>query len=275
MGTRLATILYLRGRIRSVRSWWQLSGRRRAPRCILSVCKLAFMLYVPDKIALWLLGAGFAAYCLSAFGIPIERIYLLEFCHILRGVIWILLVGVMFRHELRLLSRFLKRQNTRVWPNLRKLVLCVLVLMLGNALLKMLMLSPTPSDVAVALKTDRLLTFGSVQCILTSSRAFVVVPIGEELLYRGAVFFTLLRLAGKWPAILISSLMFGCGHFHGSPGFTRSGWFPALTTSGFGLAASYLLIRTGKLRWCILFHAVWNLRSMVAEIWVGPLGIYI
>ena len=90
-----------------------------------------------------------------------------------------------------------------------------------------------------------ILTFISI-CILT--------PISEELLFRGYMLDALNRLHGKWPAIIISSIIFGMVHF--DP-FTMG-----MATIG-GVIYGWIRIRTGSLVPGIVAHAMWNTMALM------------
>lgn len=90
-----------------------------------------------------------------------------------------------------------------------------------------------------------ILTFISI-CILT--------PISEELLFRGYMLDALNRLHGKWPAIIISAVIFGLVHF--DP-FTIG-----MATIG-GVIYGWIRIRTGSLVPGIVAHAMWNTVALI------------
>ena len=90
-----------------------------------------------------------------------------------------------------------------------------------------------------------ILTFISI-CILT--------PISEELLFRGYILDALNRLHGKWPAIIISSIIFGMVHF--DP-FTMG-----MATIG-GVIYGWIRMRTGSLVPGIVAHAMWNTMALM------------
>lgn len=79
-----------------------------------------------------------------------------------------------------------------------------------------------------------------------------VLPILEELVFRGAIISGLRKLSlGFWPAAVVSSALFAAIHLpttvHG-----------ALHFSALGLLLSLVLYKTGKLWWCIAAHAAFN-----------------
>lgn len=82
----------------------------------------------------------------------------------------------------------------------------------------------------------------------------------EESLYRGAI-LSLLRPRGIWPAVLISSLLFGLVHFsnivlRGNPGLIALQALGAFT-GGIGMAA--LRLRTRTIWTVIVLHALHDL----------------
>jgi uncharacterized protein len=87
----------------------------------------------------------------------------------------------------------------------------------------------------------------------------VVAPIGEELLFRGALLRGLLRRTNPTLAIWGSGLAFALVHVALDPG---SGFaVPALL--GLGLLSSYRALRTGDLSQSILLHAGFNLLAVL------------
>ena len=90
-----------------------------------------------------------------------------------------------------------------------------------------------------------ILTFVSI-CILT--------PISEELLFRGYILDSINRIHGKWPAILLSSLLFGLVHF--------DPYIIGMATIG-GVIYGWVRIRTGSLIPGIIAHAMWNTMALI------------
>jgi hypothetical protein len=83
---------------------------------------------------------------------------------------------------------------------------------------------------------------------------FLMVGVGEEVMYRGFLQKTLTRAIGFWPAAVLVSMFFGVGHI-GNPGETLVG------VSGVMIRALFycLLLRlTGSLWAGIGFHAAWD-----------------
>ena len=100
---------------------------------------------------------------------------------------------------------------------------------------------------------------------------FVLVPVGEELMFRGLVLGILLELlrhrglgsrASMW-AVLLSALAFGFGHA-GNVGYVDS-QFVALqvfVATTFGLLAGWLRIKTDSLVGPVLLHVTMNVLAV-------------
>ena len=80
----------------------------------------------------------------------------------------------------------------------------------------------------------------------------VLVPIAEEVAFRGYLFPALTRWSGPWTAAVIAALLFGAAHVLAYPPEV----LPALTFFGFGACLLYWL--TGSLLPCIGLHAFNN-----------------
>ena len=93
-----------------------------------------------------------------------------------------------------------------------------------------------------------------VALILTFISICILTPISEELLFRGYILDALNRLHGKWPAIIISSIIFGMVHF--DP-FTMG-----MATIG-GVIYGWIRMRTGSLVPGIVAHAMWNTMALM------------
>lgn len=92
----------------------------------------------------------------------------------------------------------------------------------------------------------------------------VVVPVGEELFFRGFVFGVLRERTGLWLAALVSGLLFGGAHALGSP-------VEFLVPLAFlGVAFCLLYAQTGSLLPSIGLHALNNgLATGVSLDWAG------
>ena len=87
----------------------------------------------------------------------------------------------------------------------------------------------------------------------------VVAPIGEELLFRGALLRALLRRTGPATAIFVAALAFALVHVVLDPGAGYA--VPALLF--LGLLSGYEAWRTGDLSRSILLHAGFNLLAVL------------
>ncbi len=92
----------------------------------------------------------------------------------------------------------------------------------------------------------------------TENRLFDMVSITagvcEEILYRGLLLATLVSLVGTWPAVAISSLIFGLGHaYQGIRGIAKTGLV--------GLVLALLTVFSGSLFIAIVLHAAIDLTS--------------
>jgi len=88
--------------------------------------------------------------------------------------------------------------------------------------------------------------------ILVFLAVAVMVPVGEELLFRGVVLRVLFRHSSPGLAVLLSGLLFGVIH----PLFSA----PAVAVLGLWFGA--LVFWGGNLWYAILAHGVWNLMNL-------------
>ena len=112
-----------------------------------------------------------------------------------------------------------------------------------------------------------------LQALPGAAFRFVASPIWEELVFTGAVFFLLLRLLGKWPAVLLTSVVCAGAHGVGSDAFRFS--FSFIGHVLVQAVQCYLLIKTRRLRWPILFHCLWNVRASFFTVVCPSIGIII
>jgi len=82
----------------------------------------------------------------------------------------------------------------------------------------------------------------------------ITAGVCEEILYRGLLLATLVSLVGTWPAVAISSLIFGLGHaYQGISGIAKTGMV--------GLVLALLTVFSGSLFIAIVLHAVVDVTS--------------
>jgi membrane protease YdiL (CAAX protease family) len=90
------------------------------------------------------------------------------------------------------------------------------------------------------------------RALLLASGSIVLVAFYEELIFRGYLLNNLMSSFPKWPALLISAVLFMC--FHWNP----SGFFPMLNTMIMGLILGLNYIFTRNLWFSFCFHAGWK-----------------
>lgn len=96
--------------------------------------------------------------------------------------------------------------------------------------------------------------------------AGLIAPLLEELLFRGVLQTSLLRLLGerRWVAILITAALFSVTHLPVVP------WQNLVPLFVLGLVFGYLYERTGSMLTPILSHAGFNLVNLITVITTSP-----
>jgi len=82
----------------------------------------------------------------------------------------------------------------------------------------------------------------------------VTAGVCEEILYRGLLLAVLIPAMGTWPAVAVSSLIFGLGHVY-------QGWVGIGKTTLVGLVMALLTVFSGSIFVPMLLHAVIDLTS--------------
>jgi membrane protease YdiL (CAAX protease family) len=114
------------------------------------------------------------------------------------------------------------------------------------------------------LPNDALVPGGIAQLPLTISLGVILVPLGEELLFRGLLLDWLKQKVPAWQAVLISSLIFALLHNnHLTMGL--AGGIELLDRVLMGVGASILALRGHSLRGPFLMHATNNLVACIAD----------
>lgn len=100
----------------------------------------------------------------------------------------------------------------------------------------------------------------------------VIVPLGEEGLFRGVLLVTIGRFLGRdltaepaaWTAVAISALAFGVGHL-GNLGYVPTSFVivQALAATAFGVVAGWVRIRTDSLAGPVMLHAAMNAAAVL------------
>jgi uncharacterized protein len=92
--------------------------------------------------------------------------------------------------------------------------------------------------------------------------AAIMAPVAEETYFRGWIFTSLRQSWGRWPAILVSALLFGLAHY-------ESTHLYALAVFPLGLVLAGLRERTGSAGTSMLFHAANNLIAFLSASMAG------
>lgn len=97
--------------------------------------------------------------------------------------------------------------------------------------------------------------------LLSLSMAMIWVALSEELMFRGLLFPAIRRRLGPWPAIWLTSLLFGAVHLgngwtEGAHGLALGQSLAAVST---GLMLLAMRLRTGSILLPMLFHLLWNI----------------
>jgi uncharacterized protein len=88
----------------------------------------------------------------------------------------------------------------------------------------------------------------------------------EEVLARGLILERCRVLfRARWPAVVVSSLLFGLGHAY-------QGWFGVLQTALIGMVFAALVLRWGRLWPVILAHGLLNFVALLAMRWLSVAG---
>ena len=135
------------------------------------------------------------------------------------------------------------------------------------------LLGASPSaavDILLGVGADngRLVNASGWITLLILARVCVLVPVTEELLFRGALFSWLRRRLSAWSTVAVTAVLFGL--MHQLPAF-----IPLATVVG--LAAGWIRERTGSSVVPIVMHAVQNvvvvLVSLVVTGWDATLPV--
>ena len=138
---------------------------------------------------------------------------------------------------------------------------CVSALMIGNIMGLILMnvvsaLEGKPMVNPVAEVMEGLGT-GTIFAIMV-----IMAPVCEEFLFR-KLLIDRVRIYGDKAAILMSAIIFGLSH---------GNFYQFFYAFGIGAVFAYVYIRTGRLRYTILFHMIINFLGSIAAMHVSNLG---
>jgi uncharacterized protein len=96
---------------------------------------------------------------------------------------------------------------------------------------------------------------GPARWVLSSLGIFFFIALPEEVLFRGLIFNMLQRLirsGGPWPALILSSFIFGLSHLNNPPG----DWRYVVLATGAGICYGWAYLRTGSLLASSYTHAM-------------------
>ena len=109
--------------------------------------------------------------------------------------------------------------------------------------------------VAAILQVYWVVGIGDADFLLIALISGLFAAVSEELLYRGIIFRWVEEFAGSWPALLISSVLFGASHLQ-NPNASVLAAVGIALEGGLLLGGAYLLTR--HLWLPIGIHAAWN-----------------
>lgn len=89
---------------------------------------------------------------------------------------------------------------------------------------------------------------------------FVAAPVVEEIVMRGVVYTRIDKACGKWPAVIVSSLLFGLMHI------AAGGLILAVGAVLMGAIFAFILAKTNSLTACIIAHAAANIPDFMVYI---------
>ncbi|MBN1592385.1 MAG: CPBP family intramembrane metalloprotease [Candidatus Coatesbacteria bacterium] len=178
-----------------------------------------------------------------------------------------ILLGIVliFRRDLRLLCNYLG-EAVDVGRSVLETGLFFIMALLGTTLLRLLFIFLPPQlcepnlpgaghfwrDVIEPLMGGGGISLGVV---LGTIGPCLLAPAAEELLSRGVLFMLLLRLSGRWSAVIGSSVIFSYLH---QTALDELNIHQFISSFLIGVILCWLLLRTNRLRWCILLHVTWN-----------------
>ena len=105
---------------------------------------------------------------------------------------------------------------------------------------------------------------GLLEGVTVLAYSAIIVPIAEELLFRGVIFRWLRQRFSFWPAAVASAALFGLAHV----------WIDSMIAAGaMGLVLAWLYERSGSLAPSILMHQTFNAAIVVAAMAIEWLGL--
>lgn len=192
----------------------------------------------------------------------------------LKLVVWLSL----FRREIRVLGRFLGSQ-TPLRRSVTWITICLVVTPIvcaGATFATAGMLNMDfPAEFGKEVRIISHPAYQGTPLHALPSVIFLtlVAPMWEEVEFRGALFYILLRLFGIRFGALVGCLVFALSHPVGPNSWSIM--YSFLTHFAVGAGSYLVLVKTHRLRWCILFHSLWNLRVTAFLIVWPSLGVFI
>ena len=229
-------------------AWWQAKRRTQAAKHDYSIIGWALILI----IGVWLVGASLVTVgvALSHNGENIPTGLLLLLSNLPLYAIAMPLSLLVFRNVPRLATkRFDMSPGTFI-----KLFVAIVPIMYIGAIIGNLVSAPFSGDDQDTLESALVNTDYFSLFLLTC----VCAPIFEEWIFRKEI-IDRTRKYGEKTAIVVSALCFGL--FHGN---VRQFFY----AFGLGLILGYMYVRTSKLWYSMLMHALVNLNGGVISIWV-------
>ncbi|WP_304325647.1 type II CAAX prenyl endopeptidase Rce1 family protein [Bifidobacterium thermacidophilum] len=229
-------------------AWWQAKRRTQAAKHDYSIIGWALILI----IGVWLVGASLVTVgvALSHNGENISTGLLLLLSNLPLYAIAMPLSLLVFRNVPRLATkRFDMSPGTFI-----KLFVAIVPIMYIGAIIGNLVSAPFSGDDQDTLESALANTDYFSLFLLTC----VCAPIFEEWIFRKEI-IDRTRKYGEKTAIVVSALCFGL--FHGN---VRQFFY----AFGLGLIFGYMYVRTSKLWYSMLMHALVNLNGGVISIWV-------
>lgn len=114
-----------------------------------------------------------------------------------------------------------------------------------------------PQDVGfnvLTTSTDRIIAFAAL---------VIIPPLGEEVLMRGYLYSGLRSRLRFWPALLLTSVLFGAAHL--TTGIDGALWAAGVSTFVLSAVLVYLRERTGALYAPIMVHTANNLVAFLVQ----------
>lgn len=136
------------------------------------------------------------------------------------------------------------------------ILLGIAVVLLGGALRHLLAQGhPVPQNVGVLFSHA-----GPTLRVLLALLAIVVAPLGEELVFRGALLAGFMRRMPALWAVAATALIFGCAHL---PDF-RFAWYAIPSLVIVGIALGWMRLQARSLWPAVVLHATNNAVAVVA-----------